>query len=197
MITTRKLILTGIVLIFVWGCKSRNNKTESTKNFVSAISYIRGQVAKVDTSVYSIEKIVFVDSVRRDTTYLRREQFGDAAIDFLNLPDLADADHEEHFKEESQYDETLGRVMLIYTPLKPKEEVIQRQEVLVKPQPGSPEDQITSIYINTSQNNKDSSIERKMLWRVDESFQVTTTRQYPGQPEITSTYKVSWNESEL
>ena len=33
-----------------------------------------------------------------------------------------------------------------------------------------------------------------MLWKVDESFQVTTTKQLAGQPETTSTIKVIWNE---
>jgi hypothetical protein len=85
---------------------------------------------------------------------------------------------------------------MIYSPKDAKKEEVQRQEVLIKPQPGTSEDQVTSIFININQSNKDSSIEKKMLWQVDESFQVTTIKQYPGKPEVTSTYKVSWNESE-
>jgi hypothetical protein len=189
-----KLIVAGIVLIFTWGCKNKEKKIAPGEKYFSALSYIKGQVAKVDTSVYSIMKIVFVDSARRDTTFIRREQFRDAASDFLSIPDLSKPEYHDRFKEESQYDETLGRAMMVYTPVKVNDEIIQRQEVLIVPE--SPESRITSIFIHTSQNNKDSSIEKKMFWKVDESFQVTTTRQYPGQPEITSTYKVSWNESE-
>jgi hypothetical protein len=139
-------------------------------------------------------KIVFVDSARKDTTYIRREQFRDAAIDFLSIPDLANPDYHDRFKEDIQYDETIGRAMMIYTPVNAKDEIIQRQEILIVPE--TPESRITSIFISTSQNSRDSTVEKKMFWKVDESFQVTTTRQYPGQPEITSTYKVSWNESD-
>jgi hypothetical protein len=189
-----KPILAGFVLLYAFGCKDGEKKAQPKEKYFPALNYIKSQIAKVDTSVYSIMRIVFVDTSRRDTTWLRREEFKDAARDFLSIPDLAKPEYHDRFKEENQFDETLGRVMMIYSPVNAKEEVIQREEVLIKPD--TPEDKVTSIYINTSQNNKDSSIERKMLWRVDESFQVTTTRQYPGQPEITSTYKVSWNESE-
>ena len=188
-----KLIVAGFVLVFAVGCKSKDKKSEPKEKYFPAIGYIRNQVAKVDTSLYSIMRIVFVDSMHNDTTYLKREQFKDAARDFLSVPDLNQAEYHDRFTEENTFDESLGRVMMIYTPKDAKNEVVQRQEILIKPD--TPEDKVTSIIINTNQSSKDSSIEKKMLWKVDESFQVTTIKQYPGQPEITSTYKVSWNES--
>lgn len=200
MSTTRKLMLAGFVLgmalVFTWGCNNEDKAQEPKDTFFPAIPYIKSQVAKVDTSIYSIMRIVFVDSTHNDTTYLRREQFKDAASEFLALPDITQKEYNGRFTEENNFDETLDRVLLIYTPKDNKKEEIQRQEILIKPQPGTPEDQVTSIYINTNQSTRDSSIEKKMLWKVDESFQVTTTKQYPGKPEITTTYKVSWNESE-
>jgi hypothetical protein len=191
----RKLIVAGIVLVFAWGCKGKEKKViDPGKKFFPALSYIKNQVAKVDTSVYSIMRIVFVDSARIDTTWIRREEFRNSAADFLALPDLAAPEYNDRFTEENQFDETLGRVLMTYTPVNAKDEIVQRQEILIKPD--TPEDKVTSIFINTSQSNKDSTVERKLFWKVDESFQVTTIKQYPGQPEITSTYKVSWNESE-
>jgi len=194
---TRKLMMAGfvlgLVLVAAWGCKNGDGKSKPKEKFFPAMFYIKNQVAKVDTSLYSIMRIDFVDSTHNDTTYIRREQFKDAARDFLSLPDLNQDEYQDRFTEESTFDESIGRVMMIYTPKDAKDEVVQRQEVLIKPD--TPEDKVTSIFINTNQSNKDSSIERKMLWTVDESFQVTTIKQYPGQPEITSTYKVSWNES--
>lgn len=198
----RKLILAGFVLgmasVFAWACNNNEDKEQESKDaaFFPAIPYIKSQVAKVDTSIYSIMRIVFVDSTHNDTTYLRREQFKDAASEFLALPDITQKEYNGRFTEQNTFDETLDRVLLVYTPKNNKKEDIQRQEVLIKPQPGTPEDQVTSIFINTNQSTRDSSIEKKMLWKVDESFQVTTIKQYPGKPEITSTYKVSWNESE-
>ena len=197
MSTTRKLMLAGfvlgLVLVSAVGCKNKSKSEEPKEKYFPALGIIKDQVAKVDTSLYSIMHIVFVDSTHNDTTYLKREQFKDAARDFLSVPDLNLDEYHDRFTETSTYDETLGRVMMIYTPKDANDEVVQRQEVLIKPD--SPEDKVTSIFINTNQSNKDSSIEKKMLWKVDESFQVTTTKQYPGQPELTTTYKVSWNET--
>jgi hypothetical protein len=194
MVTSCKLIVAGFVLVFAWGCKNKEKKIEPGKKYFSAVSYIKSQVAKVDTSVYSIMSIVFVDSSRKDTSWIRREQFRDAAIEFLSIPDLAEPEYHDRFKEEFQYDETLARAIMSYTPVKAKDEIIQREDIQIIPE--SPESRISSIFINTVQSSRDSSVEKKLFWKVDESFQVTTIKQYPGKPEITSTYKVSWNESE-
>ena len=40
-------------------------------------------------------------------------------------------------------------------------------------------------------------MQKRLLWKIDESFQVTTIRQLAGQPETTSTVKVVWNEDEI
>ena len=88
----------------------------------------------------------------------------------------------------------MNRVMLTYTPVKPDKEEIQKQEVLIKPDPAG--DKITNIIINRMINTKDSSVHKRLLWKVDESFQVITIKQLNGQPEITSTVKVVWGENE-
>jgi hypothetical protein len=200
MSTTRKLMqagfVLGLVIVFAWRCKNKDKPAEPKDQFFPAIPYIKSQIAKVDTSLYSIMRIVPVDSTHNDTTYLRREQFKDAASEFLALPDITQAEYNGRFTEQSTFDESLGRVVMIYSPKDAQKEEVQRQEVLIKTQSGASEDQVTNIIFIINQSNKDSSIEKKMLWKVDESFQVTTTKQYPGKPEVTSTYKVSWNESE-
>jgi len=146
----------------------------------------------VDTSLYSIRKITYVDSTRTDTVFYRREQFRELAMDFLTLPDISDSKYKDRFREERQFDETLNRAIFRYLPINPEKEEIQRQQLLIRP--GPPEDKITSIIIDYLISNKDSSVQKNMLWQVDKSFQVTTIRQLPGQMETTTTYKVVWNE---
>ena len=85
------------------------------------------------------------------------------------------------------FDETFNRVILTYLPVNPDKEEIQRQEVLIKPDPSG--DKVTNIIIDNVINNQDSSVQKNMLWQIDKSFQVTTIRQLPGQPETTSTYQ--------
>ena len=151
-------------------------------------------MADIDTSLHSIRKLVYVDSLRTDTIYIHREQFREAAKDFLSIPDLSSSKYEDRYTEEKQLDETLNRVILAYAPLKPEKEEIQRQEVLIKTDPSG--DKVTTIIINRVINTKDSSVQKRLLWKVDESFQVVTIKQLYGQPETTSTVKVIWGENE-
>lgn len=179
-------------ILIISSCK-QENKDEGEKYF-PVLSFIQSQVAHVDTSLYNIRKYVTVDTLKTDTFYIPREQFRQLAADFLNIPDLADPSYKKRFREEKTFDETLNSALLVYLPVNPEKELLQRQEVLIKPNPSG--DKITNIIINLSKDNRDSSIQKKMLWKVDESFQVITTKQYKGQPETLIQEKVIWGEDE-
>jgi hypothetical protein len=181
-----------LVLVSTDSCKQKTKEKKEEDRFFPVLPIIKSQVAKVDTSLYSIRKITYVDSTRTDTVFYRREQFRELAMDFLTLPDISDSKYKDRFKEERQFDETLNRAIFRYLPIDPEKEEIQRQQLLIRP--GPPEDKITSIIIDYLISNKDSSVQKNMLWQVDKSFQVTTIRQLPGQMETTTTYKVVWNE---
>jgi hypothetical protein len=186
-----------ICLLFfgcLWsGCGEKKDKVPKEK-FFPVLSFLKSQVKDIDTSLYAIKKLIPLDSLHTDTVYIPREKFREEAHDFLSIPDLALPEYANRYKEEKQMDETLGRVMLIYTPINPEKEIIQRQAVWIKQDPS--EDKITNIIINSVVNSKDSLVEKEMLWKVGESFLVRATRQLPGQPETNSTVKVVWNESE-
>jgi len=184
-------ILTFLLLQYV-SCKPKEK--DNKEKFFPVLSFIQSQVAEIDTSLYSIRKLLTVDSLQCDTIYIHREQFREAAKDFLSIPDLSSSKYEDRYIEDKQFDETMNRVILTYTPLKPEKEEIQRQEVLIKPDPSG--DKITNVIINRVLNTKDSSIQKRLFWKVDESFQVITIRQLNGQPETTSTVKVVWGENE-
>lgn len=164
------------------------------KKFISVLSLIKKQVAHVDTSLYSIMKVVYYDSLHSDTTYIPREEFEVAAADFLAIPDLSDQKVAKRYKEEpARYDELLNRVIITYTPLNPEREEIKSQELLVTPNVATG-DKVNNIIILREISDRDSFLQKKMLWQMDRSFQVITTRQEPGKPEIIITTKVSWNE---
>jgi hypothetical protein len=181
------------VLILVMACKSKKNaedKTGQKEDFFPVLSYLKSQVAGVDTSLYSIRKISIIDSVHSDTSFVPREQFRGLAKDFLGIPDLADKQFKSRYKEEKLFDESINRVIITYTPLDPEKEEVQKQEVLISPDPSG--DKVYSFFIDRVTNSKDSFFQKKMLWEVDKSFQVTTTTQKPSQPETTTTLKVTW-----
>jgi hypothetical protein len=174
--------------------KKKEEPQAAKEEFFPAISFIKNQVAHVDTSLYTIRVITAIDSVREDTAYIRREQFKGIARDFLSLPDISKAEYNGRYTESESYDETINRLQLLYTPVKEDEEIIKSQQISIKPDPSG--DKVSSIYITTGISTRDSLVEKKMLWMIDQSFQVTTIRQLVGQPEVTSTIKVVWNESD-
>lgn len=179
------------LLFLLAACKS--DEKEPEKKFVSVLSLIKSQVAHVDTSLYSIVKIVKKDSLPDDTTYIRREEFESVATDFLSIPDLSDKRVSKKYKEETMYDNTINRVIISYTPLDPSKEEIQKQELLVTPDIARG-DKVNNIIITKIINNRDSLMQKNMLWQLDKSFQVVTTLQKPGRPESITVMKVSWNE---
>lgn len=176
--------------IFI-ACK--NKKKEPEKKYVSILSLIKSQVAHVDTSLYPIIRLDVEDSLHTDTSYIPREQFAGLAKDFLTIPDLADKKTAERFKEEVIYDEGYNRASVIYTPLDPQKEEVQLLQLMADP--NSPEkNNVKSIIIKRGFANRDSSVNKNLLWQMDQSFQVVTISQKPGQPETTSIMKVIWNE---
>ncbi len=187
-----KLFLFSLVLLSAHSCKQKE-KVDKEK-FFPVLSFLQSQVADIDTSLHSIYKLVYVDSLRADTFYIHRENFRKEAKDFLSIPDISVSKYQDRYTEEKIIDEMMNRVLLIYTPLNPEKEEIQRQEVLIKPDPTG--DRVTNIIINSVVNTRDSAVQKRLLWKIGESFQVTTIKQIVGQPETTSTIKVVWNEDE-
>lgn len=180
-----------VVTSLAWtSCKSPEKKP--IKKYISTASLIRAQVKHVDTSLYSIVKVVTTDSLHSDTSYIRREDFEAEAKEFLELPDLGDPKVAKHFTESTLYDQEINRVIITYVPDDPNKQLVRKEEVLITPGTANG-DQITSIVINKVVSNRDSLVEKNMLWQMDKSFQIATTRQLPGQTEINTVTRVIWN----
>ena len=189
---TLAAVLIAFIILSIISCGGKTK--EDKEPFFPVLSYIKSQVADIDTSLYSIRKLTVIDNLKTDTIYLHRENFRDEAKDFLAIPDISSPSYRKRYTEEKLFDETLNRVLLTYTPLNPDKEEIQRQEVLIKPDPSG--DKVTNIIINSVINTRDSSVQKNLLWKVGESFQATITKQLAGQPEKISIVKVIWNEDD-
>lgn len=186
-----RLVLAAIVLLSA--CKEKEKEDE--KKFISVLSLIEKQVTHIDTSLYAITKYIIKDSLHIDTLYIPREEFRSVAKDFLEIPDLSAKKVAKRYKEETRYDELLNRVIISYIPLNPEKEEIQKQEILVTPNIATG-DKVNTILISRVINNRDGFLQKEMLWQMDKSFQVVTSTQKPGQPEVTTTTKVTWNEED-
>ena len=144
----------------------------------------------MDTSVYAIKKITIQDSIS-DTVFVPREEFRQLAKDFLDAPEISNKQLRDKYTESEYYDDMLKKIIITYSPTE-KDLELQRQEVHISPNTGDG-DKISTIILNRYHANKDSTVQKRMLWQVDERFQIVTTIQKPGVPEQTTTLKVIWN----
>ena len=166
------------------GCKQKKN------DVFPVLDFIKAQVANVDTSVYSIVKLVRKTDSTYDTTYVKREEFGRLAKDFLETPDISKTLGGK-YTEERMMNNDLGLAVFIATP-KDEDLEVRRQEVRIEPDP--PNDKIKSIYIEKVKNDKDSSVTKRMTWYADRKFQIVTITQRPNIEEKTSVMEVVWNQ---
>src|SRR5688572_16082441 len=105
-----------VILLSLVSCNNKKNiPSDENASFFPVLSFIKSQVAHVDTSVYRIIKVTKVDSLI-DTSFLKREEFKEAAKDFLNLPDISSDRLKDDYKETELYDQDLEQVVLNYMP---------------------------------------------------------------------------------
>jgi hypothetical protein len=180
------VIVLIITMVFI-ACKTK--EAEKKEPFFPILSFIRSQVAHVDTSLYQIIKLTGKDSTW-DTTYIKREEFRNYAGDFLQLPDLTEKKYSSGYEESKFFDASLNRVIITYTP-KDKGEEVQREEVTIEPD-SETGDKVKNIVVDQLINSKDSAITKRMLWNVDESFQVTTIIQKQGHEDSAKTMRIKW-----
>lgn len=180
-------------LLAILSCKQKKSQPEKEESFFPVLSFIKSQIAHVDTSFYEIKKIVWSDSVHTDTIYEKREDFAALAKDFLEIPDLSEKKYSSIYTEEKFFDQGLNKVILTCKPKNADTVIIQRQETLIQPDQVAG-DKVVSFIIDTYISNKDSSIQKKLLWQVDKSFQVVTTVQKPAGEETNSIIKVLWGD---
>src|SRR4051812_9633505 len=185
----------ALTTLFLVQCKNKetSNDVGDTSGPFPVLSYLKSQVRHVDTSLYAIVKIAKVQG-RQDTTYLRREDFNTAAQDFLSLPDINSKALRKKYSETKLYDEDLKKVVISYVPKdKEDEALITRQDVIIDPAKGE-ENQVQTIYIETVSNNDDSTVQKRLTWNADQSFQVVRIVSKTNQPENVQTTDVTWQE---
>jgi hypothetical protein len=182
-----------IQLLFIAACKSPEKKDENQNLKVTPVlSFIQGQVAQIDTSLFAIKRIEILDSLHSDTIDISRNEFRAQAKDFLDIQDISLEQYKGQYEESQTYDQDLKLISLLTLPKSPSSSDIQKQEVIITPDTQG--GKIKTIYIDRERSNKDSSVIKKMTWQVDEYFQVLTLKQLPGKPETTHILKVTWKD---
>jgi hypothetical protein len=184
-----------IVLIFsaiLFSCKSKKKARagEEPKDFISAVSIIKKDIADVDTSIYSILKIETRNGVT-DTVAVPREDFAKYARDFTETPDITSDDLKDDYTESSDFDTLTNKVNISYTTKEPDHEV-KNQILNIIPVSGGAESLVETIYIYRVIENDDSIIEKKMTWETGKWFQIVTITQKENAPEDIRKVKLMW-----
>ena len=189
-----KLLLFLSVIILTTACKNRK-KNENAPDFFPVSSFLKGQVKNVDTSLYRIVKIETVNG-RTDTSYLKREDFGKVAQDFTLLPDIGSDKYYDDYEETQMYDDAWQSFILTYIT-KEDENEIQRADVVLGRANEEGTNDVKNIIVRTIQNKGNTSIEKNMVWYVDQKFIIITKTNSKDQPEKINKLEVIWNDSRV
>ena len=190
----RWMILLCLGVAFL-SCKHKKKPVNSNSDgaFFPVVSYIRGQVKDIDTSMYRIIKIETIDN-RIDTQYIRREDFKTYAKDFTDLPDISSDKMKDDYTETKTYDDVLKSFILTYTT-NVKDNEIQKEDVMIDPEPDENGNSIVrSIIIDEWPNHGDTIIHKSLLWQSNKRFLVVTKIDAPGTPEKITRLEVVWND---
>ena len=178
------ILITGLFV----ACKDKKETKQEPQ--ISALSIIRGQINKLDTSLYAF--IMYDKSdLRSDTTYLKREEVRKHAEPFLSLPDITDKKNFEKYTEERLIDAQTDLLSIIST-LKEEESSEVLKQILVIDVTDVSSAKVKSIYIDRSINSSDSIIEQKLFWQIDKYFTINSAIIKENQPDKTHFTKVAW-----
>jgi hypothetical protein len=177
------------IIIVLHSCKEKE-AANSDSDYFPATAYIKSQIAHIDTSLFTIKKVVQHDTLS-DTIYLKREEFKKEAGDFLALPDISSKKLKKNYNETKQYDEELHKITFIYFP-KEKDQEIQQEIIIVKPDPNI--DKVETIFVDWLQTTDDGIVQMKMTWQANKYFRTITITQKKGQQDKTEKTEVYWND---
>jgi len=180
------LIVSILAIILITGCK--NKKDEKQDPPISAISIIKGQLNKLDSSMYAFIKLER-NGNRTDTTYLKREEVRNLAEPFLALPDITDKKTYKKYTEERLIDAEQGTLSITST-LKDNEDAEIQKQMLIVGLVDGPSGNVKSIFIETAKKSGDVTIEQKLFWEIDKYFTVLIEKD--TQPQKNNFMKVVW-----
>lgn len=183
------LPLAAAALLFA-ACSGNKSESKEAVEFFPVHSYLRSQVAHIDTSMYTLRKITRQNG-RADTTFLHRDAFRKEAADFLSIPDIASDKLKDDYTESRLYDDLLKRAVFSYSPKDEDAEVLQ-QDVTIEPGASAEGDAVRTIFVNLLSEEDNRTIQKKMLWEVGRRFQIVTTTQQKGSPDENRTVEVWW-----
>lgn len=179
-----------LFLFLLPGCKEK--KPDKHIDVFPALSFIKGQIKQVDTSLYRIV-VVKTENNKSDTSYIPREAFSKLAKDFMEIPDISSDKLKNDYEETQFYDETMQSVILTYLTNEEDNEV-RRQDVIIDQANAAGINDVETIIIHTIKNKKNTTVTKNLVWYVNSKFTVITKTSKGNEPEKISKLEVVWND---
>jgi hypothetical protein len=186
-----------MLLIFCLSCKNKNNAqvdgdgsskdSLSTEPFYPITQYIQQQIAYVDSTPLAIEKQVYINSRRVDSTVIDRSAFRQIAADFMT-PDINDEKLRPLYREDKFHDLTVNSLTFSYNANDPTQPLQQRDILL------DPETQRVRVAMFRKVEHKgDTTITINGLWNHNMNFQLNYIIEPGRGPMQTKQIKIIWD----
>src|SRR6186713_772650 len=181
------LILPALIAILFVACKEKKDTKQEPP--ISVLSIIKGQLNRLDTSLYGIIKYETSGNIT-DTVYLKREEIRKFAAPFLSLPEIADKKYHENYTEERLIDAQQETLNITSTPRNENAEI--QKQIIVIALADVTNGKVQSMFIDRYIPSKDSTIEQKLFWEMDKYFSIGSIIEKENQPDKTHLTKVTW-----
>lgn len=187
-----RIVLVLLLSVFLLNCKSKNEKPEvPAASFFPVNDFLKGQIAKLDTSALSFLKIETNNGIS-DTMAIRNVEVKQLAKDFLELPDISAAAVKNDYQINHLYDEELEAFAFTFTTK--EDHPVKSEHVVLEPTLNKDgKNDIRSIFIDFRQTKHDSAVRKNMLWETNKSFQITTITGSTSGEETIKRTRVIWN----
>ena len=178
-------------LFFINACKGKKDRADvPAEQFFPVPAYIKGELARLDTSLSSFYKIETANG-KSDTVPIRNAEVREYAADFARLPDISSEELKDDYQVTQAYDDILGAYVFMFTTTESHE--IRREDVVLDTAPNDEgQNSIQSIFVERWDNNGDTAIRKNMLWNAGKNFQITTITEAGGLQK-TKKLQVVWN----
>ena len=180
--------------MIISSCKSHNttnapaNAAADSNHFFPLVDFIKADISDVKNIPYFIFKIRKLNK-KKDSINLTVTDFEKYANTFLQF-DITKQPLKSQLKESSFHDNTTKSNTLVYTPIDVNVGNIRDITVLLDEKT----DKVKNIFIQTSKQIKDTSINENLQWKSRKSFRITTIKRTKNYYNEETDY-ISWNEA--
>lgn len=187
----KNLLFVLFVASLLVRCGAKKKPEVPEANFFPVVPYLKGEVARLDTSLSSFLKIETANG-RSDTVPIKSTEVRRYAVDFLSLPDISNPELKNDYEITHLYDDMLDAFVFTFTTKEPHP--VKREDVVLESNPeDASKNTVKSIFVERWDAEGNKAVRKNMFWEAGKSFHVTTTSTSAADSPSTKRLQVVWN----